>query len=1402
MYYNNKDKRIPLGKDTVISVKDTASNNQQEYVIDSIAGSGGFALMYIAHEKSNPHHYFALKELFPRALENAVAERREDGKIVIYNPLIESDDCDNQALWNQMESHFEREVHLTQKAAAVYDSNGRIVAQNNPDVLGIYGPFIAGNGNRYIAIDTKAGKSLQQFIDNGWESNADRGNYRNNLIDEILDVLIKVTQRLTSLHGDHRMYHLDLSPSNIYVSYINGGMDLEPTIIDYGSAYDRDNPKDLTSHRFTCNPYSSPEVNALAELNNQNAGYYVDATSDTYSIVAMLFYAILGELYTGAKIYDASWRQKIRELYPEAVYNDFAELLIDFFCCGLASDQAERYVTIQSSVNRKQESLYATLLDLKKAYKAADMLSTIPSDELMSYLILDKYPLFKYFSKGQDIHVLCLGSGVFVNRMILSMISTGQMIDRKLFIHVVSGDADQYKERLVEQAPLLNDYADLGGQCDNTGNKYVTFTFETIADLKDEVACKAIAEKYGEFCRYVIISLGANNDNINLARQLAREIGMISNKKTIINYYISEESALNIRATVEETVIPTHVAVNPFGNRLGSYNKDVHMLGMKAFRVHYLYEKLYDKKVSKQKALRKFISDEYSQRSSTSAAVHIDYKLASLGISTADYKKLKRSKASVDSTIINQYVQILTSSNGEQTTQYNQLLQLEHTRWMMFMIADGYRLATAMDHEKYSFRQVGSKFNKAFKCTDEKVKTHHCLVPCSAEGIKLPRNHEEWDKYSTIDQIEQTDYDPLDKASLTVHLIASERTKRPETIGRIRSLVEYDLQEKLYLASGEIGLKSEYEQFKEWIMQVLQHKKVRHLNEKLENIQTQFAFFNIDISDIIEKLRNHFSIFTEYQKYNDYKEPDRTIIEHLLWVKFGEKVTLLKATDKTVLSNIASPLLMEPKKLVYLGEEQPLYLTEFFEKHGDNTKVFFEKCDLKSLQDITAVLAKIIEASSSETFVIDVTGDNPLVAIAATKLEENHKNVGVVCSDVQDNNISLMNIANYPYALIHRLNTSISASEVFELYGANEKSSEASYMLGLSNYMESLWAFYQNHCDEWEMISSFFESFGRGSSEFHISNFSIAEARWSPYKKQVSFDACKKAGIFDILFKLEENGIIKNYSCMQTEAFTNISFMYPVVAQGKYNNIFYQKFGELLNNLGDTRLVCAVKSQPNNVFDVDMMSGLKVFRNFKQSGMFTNRSETKSFAVKEMEAPLKELEERQLISSLEFKSTDETYYVNFTYNSSAIRDCLTTAGNILEAYVWYEAEKTGIFDSVKTNYSFMWANSTVSNELDIILTKGLTTIVCSCKTAKMAKEHLYEVAELSRRFSVGTKPVIIYSSEKSIENGRISVNIEAMKERAKEMGIYLIDKDMLNNDLGRELVRIAQAPHPQNYIFI
>ena len=161
-----------------------------------------------------------------------------------------------------------------------------------------------------------------------------------------------------------------------------------------------------------------------------------------------------------------------------------------------------------------------------------------------------------------------------------------------------------------------------------------------------------------------------------------------------------------------------------------------------------------------------------------------------------------------------------------------------------------------------------------------------------------------------------------------------------------------------------------------------------------------------------------------------------------------------------------------------------------------------------------------------------------------------------------------------------------------------------------------------------------------------------------------------------------------------------------------------------------------------------------------------------------------------IIRKLQYDVYEGKSFISFLYCFPEIRECLGTAGNILELYTWYEAKKTRFFDDCAANFSFNWKEG-IKNELDVILTKGLSSLVISCKTAKFNKEHLYEVKYLTDRFSLNSTPVIIYSSTSAVEDGKIVKDLQSVKDRASAMGIHLIDLHTLKGSLGEKLVRIA-----------
>ena len=148
MYFNLSDTRLPLQPGDVI---EAATGGR--IIVDQYIGSGGSSLMYLAHREGSGR-YLALKELFPRQVENVLIRRQPEGSISLFDPISGTQEPADSPLWQELTRHFEREASLTRRAGIVYDPSGRETCQNHPDVLHVDGPFRDRRGNFYLAIDT------------------------------------------------------------------------------------------------------------------------------------------------------------------------------------------------------------------------------------------------------------------------------------------------------------------------------------------------------------------------------------------------------------------------------------------------------------------------------------------------------------------------------------------------------------------------------------------------------------------------------------------------------------------------------------------------------------------------------------------------------------------------------------------------------------------------------------------------------------------------------------------------------------------------------------------------------------------------------------------------------------------------------------------------------------------------------------------------------------------------------------------------------------------------------------------------------------------------------------------------------------------------------------------------
>lgn len=142
--------------------------------------------------------------------------------------------------------------------------------------------------------------------------------------------------------------------------------------------------------------------------------------------------------------------------------------------------------------------------------------------------------------------------------------------------------------------------------------------------------------------------------------------------------------------------------------------------------------------------------------------------------------------------------------------------------------------------------------------------------------------------------------------------------------------------------------------------------------------------------------------------------------------------------------------------------------------------------------------------------------------------------------------------------------------------------------------------------------------------------------------------------------------------------------------------------------------------------------------------------------------------------------------ISFRFANGFMKELLTTVGMCLELLIYVSALESGRFDDVRMSVVFDWDGvlhgnfNDTTNELDVVMTKGLSSVFVSCKSARPDTRDLYEIDYLARRFGGRDANVVLATAVP------LSKENWATYMRARDMGIIVIERADLEK--GREAV--------------
>ena len=997
--------------------------------------------------------------------------------------------------------------------------------------------------------------------------------------------------------------------------------------------------------------------------------------------------------------------------------------------------------------------------------------------------LMQEHPLIEYRvsreeNAPQKLYVLLIGYGSRMEVLLHEVMTQGQLLDTDLDITVVNTNAKGTYESLLKRAPYLPHFVRILVDFQSMSepeekDRLCTLRFDT-ASFTPETVPQILEERIE--CNYILISTGDSEKNRILAESAAQSP---SEQKRFIGY-IQKKGDGDV-----EFSSPMSEVRGFYAQREDAYRQQLERV---ALNLHYLYSKHQNERARYEDIAREF-EEPYTYTSNIEAALHIRTKLACCGIldddlATAAAKFAKR--IALEPELI------------------ERLQVLEHRRWMLSKLLDGYR---QMESVEQIYRNYAGTHSSA-------KKWHCCLVSCDPTG-KSKLCDADWEHSA---QSVRPELDDLDRVSLQIHeqcRIISERTagqvddlfhmiQKNLLSGPEYSSTTYQLAEELQLA----------------IVQMRQHKQsaIPRYYAAMGDLKTRVLAEGTQ-PDLL--LRNLDSLATallpliEFVSRKDYKEQDRILVQQIPFaLTHKPEPVLIKILSERGPENMFSLWQLEPKAALFFGyasdttellrlQEQVDNLKRNIDHAGFQTAVTFYLCvpvgltenmdpnvrlielDEWRLERLTQTLSPILRDVSADY--LDVTGGEPLLTRAA---EVCAAQFGISTFYLKSGKIQGLQGAQeltYPAPV-----KGVTVQEMFEWSGAVLKKSESQKLGDLSTKYRQLWEIESAHKGDWgAFCRAVAEAYRDTSKSVGSFSFQPAVDPSEPANREIkNVSAPAAAAILPELRKMEQLGYLRELSIAQ-----NFDGLSTILFQVDARYASPQKLEGFLRK-------CCYAYQPWHCYSFMRENRLFVCEELQVQGMPTVAAGDGTYEYRFYKI-LIDLNRNGFIRS--YWADQETNTCKFRFASKAVLDRLCIEGAVLETFLYYAALlDTPKFTDVDMGFTFLHSDEAGSamNELDVLCTKGFSSLFISAKLRgqKFFEENLnyvvYEISLLAEKFGINPKTVL---AAPALDQFRMTSTGEVLYsvpvENALRRGVYLLGREAFTDSqiLGKVLSNIMDG---------
>lgn len=1290
------------------------------------------------------------------------------------------------------------------------------------------------------------GQGFDKYLNQVRSEPGKRSDYR---LHDILQVIITLTDCVKALHTAGLM-HLDIKPSNFLIPYDsdNGINAASISMFDINTLYHVGSglPKIAGT-----DGYRAPEV-----LRGR-----ADNRSDIYSIGAMLFYAFVISKDIPEGLYKDSYYDDIDQLVRHSELIAGSESNSDIYLMArlatilkkcLARDPEDRYEGCgrlledlrKAEIRSKQYAVGANLIGQNRKLAIVDANEKgINDPAIVIQKLLHNHPLYEALREdSRTINVLVVGSGTYGQKFIDLCLQAGQMKGYSLRVTAVSNTPDEDRENYLRFRPAVSRFVNVDGSMDrDAARAYGTLNFAPVPDtavghdgttpeFRRGTTAETMAENRAlisvvvknQTWHYVFIALGSDQLNYNIAKLFAEITAEQGDGAGCPVCYISERIKKTSRKSLGAELYP--VCVN---EKITPDTIDPRLEQM-AFNTHISWNSSLNLDISQ--TLREFRKDKYNYSSSLAYALSVRYKLFGIGIKTADPLEAAG--------IFAKEILGRKDADPEAKQKFDALVALEHRRWVLNLITDGWN-APLDENGKLKLEDcvISGKVKNTLK------RTHPCIVfstedtPLSGDEYSA-HNHKKWDDPNVDPSL-----DELDRMSVELHQCFQ---RYADEFKKTNPLQGEDMKSVWELVSGtgeDVIRACKQFQFclKNILNGVVSYTRQYGYYEQLfkDALSSADGRIRQEVLDRLQLISKAFFPVIEANLYRDYKANDEILIEKIPFIlsyRFQPFIAMAfedgkhqNGRNEAVFANVAAATVLSPERirflyyfstesrtellirklsavLNYLGKRKvhcavtlavacrndvagddyddlQKALERLKNSAGTGLNAVFDGYDIydcASSESAAAVLLDDLRATGPDlydgtTSLFDSVLGNGQFANGALSL-------GIPYFEFDWKNKTFTRYINCDYLQYIKDNSCIRIHDMFALMNAADNKFN---LPEFADDYETLWGIYtgdylaRNNFEigvwNWNRLCAALKKHEDNQKPFV--EIGLQNGRPGTDKMVYLLPEYTCRTVKYILSRLIEYGLISSDS--KVAGYTSEDCKVQITADASLNKVFDELFSQPHLLMGYYGVEVTKRSNSVNIgFNNLTVTDADIDPEGKGWHKYT-------FVV------LQELEKKHFIMRLKL-NPDDPKLVSFAYSSPRIKKLLTSAGEILEIYAYYQALGTGYFDDVACGYEFNWEKSDIKNELDLVLTKGFQSMIVECKAVqKLGLDYYHKLHSIAEHFGIAAIKVLVGNTYRESNQDKKANKMQ--RTRGDQLYIVTLSEEDRIKDIGNTLVGLMNG---------